>query len=174
MISYYNGHLDELESEAIFVIREVVASFEKPALLFSGGKDSIVLTHLLRKAFYPANIPIPLIHIDTGHNFPETIDFRDKLVKKMKVKLIVGSVEEAIKNNLVAEESGINASRNFLQIETLLNCLELNNIDAAIGGARRDEEKARAKERFFSHRNSFGEWDPKNQRPELWSLFNPI
>jgi len=171
-MNYYNGHLDELESEAIFIIREVAACFERPALLFSGGKDSIILTHLLSKAFYPAKIPMPLIHIDTGHNFPETIEFRDKLVNKLKVRLIIGSVEEAIKRKLVVEESGINASRNFLQIETLLNCLELNKIDAAIGGARRDEEKSRAKERFFSHRNSFGEWDPKNQRPELWNLFN--
>ena len=135
-MNYYNGHLDELESEAIFIIREVAACFERPALLFSGGKDSIILTHLLSKAFYPAKIPMPLIHIDTGHNFPETIEFRDKLVNKLKVRLIIGSVEEATKK-LVVEESGINASRNFLQIETLLNCLELNKIDAAIGGARR-------------------------------------
>ena len=172
MSNYILSHIDELEAEAIFVIREVVANFEKSALLFSGGKDSIVLTHLAKKAFYPSNIPFPLIHIDTGHNFPETIQFRDMLVKKMGVKLIIGSVQEAIDKGKVKEETGINASRNFLQIETLLDCLNENKIDAAIGGARRDEEKSRAKERFFSHRDSFGLWDPKNQRPELWNLFN--
>ena len=165
--------LDELESEAIFVIREVVSSFETPALLFSGGKDSIVLTHLAKKAFYPARIPFPLIHVDTGHNFPETIAFRDNLAKKLEVNLIVGSVQNAIDRGLVKEETGVNASRNLLQIETLLECLENNKIDGAMGGARRDEEKARAKERFFSHRDAFGQWDPKNQRPELWNLFNP-
>jgi len=173
MPNYTLSHLDELEAEAIFVIREVVANFENPTLLFSGGKDSILLTHLAKKAFYPANIPFPLIHVDTGHNFPETIDFRDNLVKQLNVKLIVGSVQDAIDRGLVKEETGLNASRNFLQIETLLECLEVNKIDAAMGGARRDEEKARAKERFFSHRDSFGQWDPKNQRPELWNLFNP-
>lgn len=173
MPNYILSHLEELEAEAIFVIREVMANFEKPALLFSGGKDSIVLTHLAKKAFYPASIPFPLIHVDTGHNFPETIEFRDNLVKALNVNLIVGSVQEAIERGLVKEETGINASRNFLQIETLLECLELNKIDAAMGGARRDEEKARAKERFFSHRDAFGQWDPKNQRPELWNLFNP-
>ena len=172
MSNYTLSHLDELESEAIFVIREVVANFENPALLFSGGKDSILISHLAKKAFYPARIPFPLIHIDTGHNFPETLDFRDKLVEKLEVELIVGSVQKAIDKGLVKEETGIDASRNFLQIETLLECLEVNKIDAALGGARRDEEKARAKERFFSHRDSFGQWDPKNQRPELWSLFN--
>lgn len=165
-------NLEELEAEAIYIIREVAASFEKPALLFSGGKDSILLTHLAKKAFYPARIPFPLIHIDTGHNFPETIEFRDNLAKKLGVDLIVGSVQSAIDRGLVKEETGVNASRNFLQIETLLECLENNKIDAAMGGARRDEEKARAKERFFSHRDSFGQWDPKNQRPELWNLFN--
>lgn len=167
-----NSNLVELEAEAIYVIREVVASFENPALLFSGGKDSIVLTNLAKKAFYPARIPFPLIHIDTGHNFPETIAFRDSLVEKLDLKLIVGSVQSAIDRGLVKEETGINASRNYLQIETLLECLEENKIDGAIGGARRDEEKARAKERFFSHRDAFGQWDPKNQRPELWNLFN--
>ena len=172
MHNYTLNHLEELESEAIFIIREVVANFENPALLFSGGKDSIVLAHLAKKAFYPANIPFPLMHIDTGHNFPETIKFRDKLVKKLGVRLIIGSVQQAIDKGLVIEETGINASRNFLQIETLLNCLEENKIDAAIGGARRDEEKSRAKERFFSHRDAFGQWDPKNQRPELWNLYN--
>ena len=173
MKKYALSHLRELESEAIFVIREVAASFENPALLFSGGKDSILLAHLAYKAFYPAKIPFPLIHIDTGHNFPETISFRDELVKKLGVQLIVGSVQSAINKGLVKEEQGANASRNILQIETLLECLEYNNIDGAMGGARRDEEKARAKERFFSHRDSFGQWDPKNQRPEIWNLFNP-
>ena len=172
MGDYTLSHLRELEAEAIFVIREVATSFENPALLFSGGKDSILLTHLAKKAFYPARIPFPLVHIDTGHNFPETIEFRDELVKELGVQLIVGSVQGAIDRGLVKEETGANASRNFLQIETLLECLEENKIDGAMGGARRDEEKARAKERFFSHRDAFGQWDPKNQRPELWNLFN--
>lgn len=172
MGNYTLTHLRELEAEAIFIIREVATSFENPALLFSGGKDSILLTHLAKKAFYPARIPFPLVHIDTGHNFPETIEFRDELVKELGVQLIVGSVQSAIDRGLVKEETGANASRNFLQIETLLECLEENKIDGAMGGARRDEEKARAKERFFSHRDSFGQWDPKNQRPELWNLFN--
>ena len=172
MSNYTINHLRELESEAIFVIREVAAQFEKPALLFSGGKDSILMTHLAKKAFYPARIPFPLIHIDTGHNFPETIEFRDRLVNDLGVTLIVGSVQEAIDKGMVKEETGINASRNSLQIVTLLDVLEKHKIDAAIGGARRDEEKARAKERFFSHRDEFGQWDPKNQRPELWNLFN--
>ena len=172
MSNYTINHLRELESEAIFVIREVAAQFEKPALLFSGGKDSILMTHLAKKAFYPARIPFPLIHIDTGHNFPETIEFRDCLVNDLGVTLIVGSVQEAIDKGMVKEETGINASRNSLQIVTLLDTLEKHKIDAAMGGARRDEEKARAKERFFSHRDEFGQWDPKNQRPELWNLFN--
>ena len=172
MSNYTINHLRELESEAIFVIREVAAQFEKPALLFSGGKDSILMTHLAKKAFYPARIPFPLIHIDTGHNFPETIEFRDRLVNDLGVTLIVGSVQEAIDKGMVKEETGINASRNSLQIITLLDTLEKHKIDAAMGGARRDEEKARAKERFFSHRDEFGQWDPKNQRPELWNLFN--
>ena len=172
MSNYTINHLRELESEAIFVIREVAAQFEKPALLFSGGKDSILMTHLAKKAFYPARIPFPLIHIDTGHNFPETIEFRDRLVNDLGVTLIVGSVQEAIDKGMVKEETGINASRNSLQIVTLLYALEKHKIDAAMGGARRDEEKARAKERFFSHRDEFGQWDPKNQRPELWNLFN--
>ena len=172
MSNYTLSHLRELEAEAIFVIREVAASFENPVLLFSGGKDSILLTHLAKKAFHPARIPFSLVHIDTGHNFPETIEFRDNLVKKLGVNLIVGSVQSAIDRGLVQEETGVNASRNFLQIETLLECLEEHKIDGAMGGARRDEEKARAKERFFSHRDAFGQWDPKNQRPELWNLFN--
>lgn len=172
MGNYTLSHLRELEAEAIFVIREVAASFENPVLLFSGGKDSILLTHLAKKAFHPARIPFSLVHIDTGHNFPETIEFRDNLVQKLGVHLIVGSVQSAIDRGLVQEETGVNASRNFLQIETLLECLEEHKIDGAMGGARRDEEKARAKERFFSHRDAFGQWDPKNQRPELWNLFN--
>ncbi|SFT45781.1 sulfate adenylyltransferase subunit 2 [Algoriphagus locisalis] len=172
MGQYYLSHLKELEAEAIFIIREVVSQFEKPALLFSGGKDSILLAHLAKKAFYPAKIPFPLIHIDTGHNFPETLEFRDALVKELGVQLVVGSVQESIDKGRVREETGVNASRNALQTVTLLDTLEDLKIDAAMGGARRDEEKARAKERFFSHRDEFGQWDPKNQRPELWNLFN--
>lgn len=172
MHKYYLTHLQELESEAIFIIREVVAQFDKPAILFSGGKDSIVVTHLAKKAFWPAKIPLPLIHIDTGHNFIETMEFRDNLVSELGVQLIVGSVETSIQQGRVAEETGINASRNALQTVTLLDTIEKYKIDAAIGGARRDEEKARAKERFFSHRDEFGQWDPKNQRPELWNIFN--
>ena len=172
MKNYYLDHLKELESEAIFVIREVVAQFQKPALLFSGGKDSIILAYLAKKAFYPARIPFPLVHIDTGHNFPETIEFRDWLVNELGVQLVVGSVQESIDKGTATEETGVNASRNALQTVTLLETLELLKTDAAMGGARRDEEKARAKERFFSHRDEFGQWDPKNQRPELWNLFN--
>tara|TARA_A100001388_G_scaffold273917_1_gene256593 strand:+ start:2418 stop:3323 length:906 start_codon:yes stop_codon:yes gene_type:complete len=172
MVNYTIDHLRELESEAIYVIREIASQFENPALLFSGGKDSILLTHLAKKAFYPAKIPFPLIHIDTGHNFPETIKFRDNLANELGINLIVGSVQESIDKGLVKEETGADASRNFLQITTLLDTLEKNKIDGAMGGARRDEEKARAKERFFSHRDEFGQWDPKNQRPELWNIFN--
>ncbi|MGH2642934.1 MAG: sulfate adenylyltransferase subunit CysD [Chitinophagaceae bacterium] len=172
MPTYYLDHLQELESEAIFVIREVVAQFDRPAILFSGGKDSIVVTHLARCAFWPAKIPMPLIHVDTGHNFPEALKFRDRLVKEMGVQLIVGSVQESIDKGRVKEETGVNASRNTLQIVTLLDTIDQHKIDCAIGGARRDEEKARAKERFFSHRDEFGQWDPKNQRPELWNIFN--
>lgn len=169
---YTLTHLKELEAEAIYVMREVYAQFENPAILFSGGKDSIVLTHLAKKAFWPAKIPFPLVHIDTGHNFPETMEFRDNLVKELGVNLIVGSVQQSIDEGKVREESGKNASRNALQTTTLLDTIEVNNFDACMGGARRDEEKARAKERFFSHRDDFGQWDPKNQRPELWNLFN--
>jgi sulfate adenylyltransferase subunit 2 len=169
---YYLSHLKELESEAIYVIREVVAQFERPALLFSGGKDSIVLAYLSRKAFYPARIPFPLVHIDTGHNFPETMEYRDWLINELGVRLVVGSVQESIDQGRVKEETGVNASRNALQTVTLLDTIEANKFDAAMGGARRDEEKARAKERFFSHRDEFGQWDPKNQRPELWNIFN--
>ena len=172
MSSYYLSHLKELEAEAIYVIREVVAQFENPALLFSGGKDSIVLAYLSRKAFHPARIPFPLVHIDTGHNFPETMEYRDWLIQELGVRLIVGSVQESIDKGMAVEETGINASRNALQTVTLLDTIEKNKFDAAMGGARRDEEKARAKERFFSHRDEFGQWDPKNQRPELWNLFN--
>ncbi len=171
-MNYHLNHLKELESESIFVIREVAAKFENPVLMFSGGKDSILMTYLAQKAFYPARIPFPLLHIDTGHNFPETIEFRDKLVERLGVKLIVGSVQEAIDNGKVTEEKGYNASRNGLQTAVLLESLETGKYDAALGGARRDEEKARAKERFFSHRDEFGQWDPKNQRPELWNIFN--
>ncbi|WP_423818715.1 sulfate adenylyltransferase subunit CysD [Salinimicrobium sp. TIG7-5_MAKvit] len=172
MSKYYLNYLDELESEAIFILREVWAQFENPVILFSGGKDSILVTHLAKKAFFPAKIPFALLHVDTGHNFPETIQFRDELVKKLGVKLLVGSVQESINKGRVAEEKGKNATRNALQITTLLDAIEEHKVDCAIGGGRRDEEKARAKERFFSHRNDFGEWDPKNQRPELWNLLN--
>ena len=172
MAKYYLNHLKELESESIFVMREVAAQFENPVLMFSGGKDSIVMAHLAYKAFYPAPIPFPFLHVDTGHNFPETIEFRDQLMKKLNVNLIVGSVQQSIDEGKVVEEKGVNASRNKLQIVTLLDALEEHKFDAALGGARRDEEKARAKERFFSHRDDFGQWDPKNQRPELWNLFN--
>lgn len=172
MNKYFLNFLDELESEAIYILREVWAQFENPAILFSGGKDSIVVTHLARKAFYPARMPFSLVHIDTGHNFPETIQFRDDLVKDLGLKLIIGSVQKAIDDGRVAEEKGKNATRNSLQITTLLDTIESNKIDCAIGGGRRDEEKARAKERFLSHRDDFGLWDPKNQRPELWNLLN--
>ena len=165
-------HLKELESEAIYVIREIAAQFEKPVLLFSGGKDSIVMAHLAYKAFYPSPIPFPFLHIDTGHNFVETIEFRDELVERLGVKLIVGSVQQSIDEGRAIEEKGYNASRNKLQTVTLLDTLEKYKFDAALGGARRDEEKARAKERFFSHRDEFGQWNPKNQRPELWNIFN--
>jgi len=172
MVSYNLSHLKELESEAIFVIREVAAQFERPVLMFSGGKDSITMLHLARKAFFPAKLPFPLLHVDTGHNFPETIAFRDNLMKEIGAKLIVGSVQDSIDAGTAVEETGINASRIRLQTTTLLESLEKYQFDAALGGARRDEEKARAKERFFSHRDEFGQWDPKNQRPELWNLFN--
>jgi sulfate adenylyltransferase subunit 2 len=172
MSKYYLNYLDELESEAIFVLREVWAQFDNPVILFSGGKDSIVVTHLAKKAFYPSKIPFPLMHVDTGHNFPETIEFRNNIIKDLGVQLIVGSVQESIDSGRVAEEKGKNATRNALQITTLLDAIEEHNIDCAIGGGRRDEEKARAKERFFSHRDDFGQWDPKNQRPELWNIFN--
>lgn len=171
-MNYQLSHLKELEAESIFVMREVAAQFENPVILFSGGKDSILLTHLAAKAFHPARIPFPLLHIDTGHNFPKTIAFRDELADRLGAKLIVGSVQEAIDSGELKEEKGVNASRNSLQTHVLLESIERGNFDAALGGGRRDEEKARAKERFFSHRDDFGQWDPKNQRPELWNLFN--
>lgn len=171
-IEINDGHLKDLENEAIFVMREVAAQFEKKVILFSGGKDSIVLVHLAKKAFWPAKMPFSLMHIDTGHNFEETITFRDDLVKELGVELHVQYVQDSIDKGRVAEEQGINASRNKAQSVTLLDAIEEHNIDVAIGGGRRDEEKARAKERFFSHRNEFGQWDPKNQRPELWNIFN--
>jgi sulfate adenylyltransferase subunit 2 len=161
-----------LESESIFILREVVAQFSNPALLFSGGKDSILVSWLARKAFHPARIPFAFVHIDTGHNFPETMEFRDWWMNELGVKLVVGSVQEAIDKGMVVEENGYNASRNLIQTAVLLDTIEKHRFDAAVGGARRDEEKARAKERFFSHRDEFGQWDPKNQRPELWNLFN--
>lgn len=166
------NHLRELEAESVFVIREVAAQFERPVMLFSGGKDSIVMVHLALKAFYPAPLPFPLMHIDTGHNFQETLDFRDYLVKKTGSRLIIASVQESIDKGRAVEEKGYNASRNILQTVSLLDAIEANKFDSAMGGARRDEEKARAKERFFSHRDEFGQWDPKNQRPELWNIFN--
>lgn len=174
MQTYNLTHLKELESEAIYVLREVAAQFENPVLLFSGGKDSIVVAHLAKKAFFPAKIPFPLMHIDTGHNFPETIEFRDKFIKNLGSNLIIASVQEAIDMGKCVEEKGFNASRNGLQTIPLLEAIEKYKFDAAIGGARRDEEKARAKERFFSHRDEFGQWDPKNQRAELWNLFNGL
>lgn len=172
MPDYHLSHLDQLEAEAIFVLRETAAQFQNPALLFSGGKDSIVMAWLARKAFWPARMPFPLVHIDTGHNFPETMTFRDEFVDLMRAQLVVGSVQESIDTGRVTEETGANASRNKLQTITLLDTIEKNHYDACLGGGRRDEEKSRAKERFFSHRDDFGQWDPKNQRPELWNLFN--
>jgi sulfate adenylyltransferase subunit 2 len=164
--------VDALESEAIYIFREVVAQFEKPVLLFSGGKDSITLVRLAQKAFFPAKIPFPLLHIDTGHNFPETIDFRDKLVEELGVELHIRNVQDNIDSGRVKEETGRYASRNMLQTETLLDAIEEFGFDACIGGARRDEEKARAKERIFSVRDDFGQWDEKNQRPEVFDMLN--
>jgi sulfate adenylyltransferase subunit 2 len=171
-LKYYLNHLEELESESIFILREVAAQFENPVLLFSGGKDSILMVYLAVKAFHPARVPFPLLHIDTGHNFPETIQYRDWLVDHFNLRLHVGYVQKAIDEGKIKEEKGYNASRNSLQTYVLLDELEKGKYDAALGGGRRDEEKARAKERFFSHRDEFGQWDPKNQRPELWNLFN--
>ncbi|MFA9372273.1 MAG: sulfate adenylyltransferase subunit CysD [Labilibaculum antarcticum] len=172
MKEYNINHLRELEAESIFVIREVAAQFENPVMLFSGGKDSIIMFHLARKAFAPAKVPFAMMHIDTGHNFSETIEFRDMLMEKTGTRIIIRYVQDSIDQGKVAEETGFNASRNKLQTITLLDGIEDLNVDCAMGGGRRDEEKARAKERFFSHRDEFGQWDPKNQRPELWNLFN--
>lgn len=165
-------YLDHLEAEAIYILREVAGQFENPALLFSGGKDSITLVHLAKKAFRPGKFPFPLVHIDTGHNFPETISFRDQLVAELGEQLIVGYVQDSIDQGKAVEQTGKNASRNALQTITLLDTIEQHGFDACIGGARRDEEKARAKERIFSVRDEFGQWDPKRQRPELWNIFN--
>ncbi len=172
MRNYNLTHLDQLEAEAIFILRETAAQFERPGLLFSGGKDSIVMAHLAQKAFAPAKIPFPFVHVDTGHNFHETIEFRDSFVEKLGVELIVGLVQDSIDRGTAVEETGPDASRNALQSVTLLETIDQESLDACLGGGRRDEEKARAKERFFSHRDAFGQWDPKNQRPELWNLFN--
>jgi sulfate adenylyltransferase subunit 2 len=169
---YQLSQLDVLEAESIHVMREVAAEFERPVLLFSGGKDSIVMLALAEKAFWPARIPFPVMHVDTGHNFPEVIEFRDRRVAELSVRLIVASVQESIDAGRVAEETGRHASRNRLQTVTLLDAIEEHRFDALFGGARRDEEKARAKERVFSFRDEFGQWDPKNQRPELWNLYN--
>ena len=172
MRNYNLTHLDQLEAEAIFILRETAAQFERPGLLFSGGKDSIVMAHLAHKAFAPAKIPFPFVHVDTGHNFHETIEFRDSFVEKLGIELIVGLVQDSIDRGTAVEETGPDASRNALQSVTLLETIDQESLDACLGGGRRDEEKARAKERFFSHRDAFGQWDPKNQRPELWNLFN--
>jgi sulfate adenylyltransferase subunit 2 len=171
-MNYELSHLRALESEAIHIIREVAAEFERPVLLFSGGKDSIVMLRLAEKAFWPCRLPFPVMHVDTGHNFPEVLEFRDKRVAELGARLVVASVQDAIDNGRVTEETGPRASRNRLQTTALLDAIEEHRFDAVFGGARRDEEKARAKERVFSFRDEFGQWDPKNQRPELWSLYN--
>ena len=171
-MSYELSHLRELEAESIHIMREVAAEFENPALMFSGGKDSIVMLRLAEKAFHPAKIPFPMLHVDTGHNFPEVLDFRDRRAEQLGVKLIVAKVQDAIDKGLAQDETGPRASRNRLQIPTLLDAIEEHRFDALFGGARRDEEKARAKERVYSFRDEFGQWDPKGQRPELWNLYN--
>src|SRR5665809_16235 len=171
-MAYELSHLRELESEAIHIFREVAAEFERPVLLFSGGKDSITLLRLAEKAFWPGRFPFPVMHVDTGHNFPEVIEFRDRRVQELDARLIVASVQESIDKGRVVEQTGPRASRNQLQTVTLLDAIEEHQFDAAFGGARRDEERARAKERVFSFRDDFGQWDPKNQRPELWNLYN--
>jgi sulfate adenylyltransferase subunit 2 len=170
--TYELNHLDQLEAEAIHIFREVAAEFERPCLMFSGGKDSIVMLHLAAKAFWPARLPFPVMHVDTGHNFPEVLAFRDQRVQELEARLVVASVQKSIDEGKVVEESGPRASRNRLQTTTLLDAIEEHRFDALFGGARRDEEKARAKERFYSFRDDFGQWDPKNQRPELWNLYN--
>jgi sulfate adenylyltransferase subunit 2 len=172
MPTAYRSHLNALEDESIHIMREVAAEFEKPCLLFSGGKDSIVMARLAEKAFWPGRIPFPLMHVDTGHNFPEVIAYRDKRVAELGVRLVVGSVQESIDAGRVTEEKGPKASRNRLQSVTLLDTIEQHEFDAVFGGGRRDEDKARAKERVYSFRDEFGQWDPKNQRPELWNLYN--
>src|SRR6202789_265960 len=169
---YQMSHLRAIEAESIHIIREVAAEFERPVLLFSGGKDSVVMLRLAQKAFWPGRIPFPVMHIDTGHNFPEVLDFRDRAVGELGATLIVAWVEESIDAGRVAEEGGLDPSRNRLQTRTLLDAITEHQFDAVFAGARRDEEKARAKERIFSFRDEFGQWDPKTQRPELWSLFN--
>lgn len=171
-MEYELSHLEALEAESIFIIREVVAEFERPVLLFSGGKDSVVMLHLAVKAFWPCRLPFPVMHVDTGHNFPEVIDYRDRVVQRLGARLVVASVEESIRRGRVVDETGPRASRNRLQTTTLLDAIEEHRFDAVFGGGRRDEEKARAKERVYSFRDEFGQWDPKNQRPELWSLYN--
>ncbi len=172
VIDYELSQLDQLEAESIHIIREVAAEFERPVLLFSGGKDSIVMARLAEKAFWPARLPFPVMHIDTGHNFDEVMEYRDRRVKELGVRLVVASVQESIDKGRVVEQTGPRASRNPLQTVTLLDALTEHRFDAVFGGARRDEEKARAKERVYSFRDEFGQWDPKNQRPELWSLYN--
>jgi sulfate adenylyltransferase subunit 2 len=172
MRSYQRSHLRSLEDEAVQVFREVAAERERPALLFSGGKDSIVLLRLAEKAFRPGKFPFPVMHVDTGHNFAEVLDYRDRRVAELGIRLIVSSVQEAIDSGRATEETGPRASRNRLQTVALLDAIESNDFDAVMGGARRDEEKARAKERFFSFRDEFGQWDPKNQRPEIWNIYN--
>lgn len=171
-MNYELSHLKALEAESIHIFREVAAEFERPVLLFSGGKDSIVMLHLAAKAFWPAKVPFPLMHVDTGHNFDEVYEYRDRRVADMGLKLVVASVQDAIDDGRVVEQTGPGASRNQLQTVSLLEGIESNGFDAAFGGARRDEERARAKERFYSFRDDFGQWDPKNQRPELWNLYN--
>ncbi len=171
-MNYELSHLDTLEAESVHVFREVAAEFERPVLLCSGGKDSLVMVHLAQKAFWPCRLPFPIMHVDTGLNFPEVIEFRDRLVEELGVRLVVASVQESIDRGRVQEETGPRASRNRLQTTTLLDAVEEHRFDAVFGGARRDEEKARAKERFFSFRDEFGQWDPTGQRPELWNLYN--
>jgi len=171
-VNYELSHLRTLEAESIHIIREVAAEFERPVLLFSGGKDSIVMLRLAEKAFWPARVPFPVMHIDTGHNFDEVYEYRDSRVEELGVRLVVASVQESIDSGRAVEQTGPRASRNQLQTVTLLDAVEQHGFDAAFGGARRDEEKARAKERVYSFRDEFGQWDPKNQRPELWSLYN--
>jgi sulfate adenylyltransferase subunit 2 len=166
------SHLDALEAESVHLLREVAAEFERPVLLFSGGKDSVVMLHLAKKAFWPAKLPFPVMHVDTGHNFPEVLEFRDSTVERLGVNLVVASVQASIDAGRVTEDPTPGASRNRLQTTTLLDAIEEYSFDAVMGGARRDEEKARAKERFFSFRDEFGQWDPKNQRPEIWSIYN--